>query len=240
MECNCCVNHEDPRGHIMGHKNRISNPPSNLNATFSEMLALAHPTLRYPPTPPQHPVHPIYGLAPPADGYQICSQCHRGFKGHDEDSSRVGPSWPFTKHVCFSDRPNPPDRTFTLGAIQVFGPQRQETRFAVTSPVLAPPPPASATWALYRERMQARPAPTEKMSMPENYRVLHQFIQKEGWLQHVDGKKPHELTALVTIGQNDTLFPRLASHVRAHLECYQPRLKSYHARRLISTRPSAE
>lgn len=85
--------------------------------------------------------------------------------------------------------------------------------------------------------MNSRPPPSEVLALPENYRVLHQFIHKEGWLQHVEGKEAHVLTPLVAIKRGDAQLPGLASHIYAYLEHYQSRLRSYHARRLIGTRP---
>lgn len=235
MECHCCVNHKDPRGHIMGHSDKISTPPKDLNESFAQMLASTHLTLQYPPAPPQYPVPQIYGLAAPMPGYLICSHCHRGFKGHDPGDDSTGPSPSFVGHPCFPGQDNPPERSFTISAVQVFGRQRKETRFPVITSSPTPPPPTA--WTSYQARMRARPSPSETMSMPDNYRILHQFIQKEGWLAHVEGKKPEDLTALVTIKKNDPQLPNLVSHIRAHLDHYQSRLTSYNARRLISTRP---
>lgn len=233
MECNSCIDHEDPRGHLIKHADSAYMLPGNLNETFARMLETTHPTLKYPPIPPQEPVPCIYGLAPPKPDYQICTHCHRGFKGARSDNTHPSPS--FINHNCFGGEPNPSERSFFLSAVQTFTSQRKETNFPVIT--FTPTPPPATIWSSYETRMNSRPPPTELLSVPENYRVLHQFIHKEGWLAHVEGKQPHVLSPLVTIKRDDAQLPGLASHIYAYLEHYQLRLRSYHARRLISIRP---
>jgi hypothetical protein len=75
------------------------------------------------------------------------------------------------------------------------------------------------------------------MAVPDNYRVLDQFLQKEGWLAHVEGLDPVKLQALISLSQNDPLVPDLVKHCAAYLHHHQGTLTSYYARRLISTRP---
>ena len=86
--------------------------------------------------------------------------------------------------------------------------------------------------------MASRPQESNKVSLPDNYRVLHQFLQKNAWIEHLEGTSPETILDLIHLRRNDPLLPKLAMHISAFLSYYQVKLgNDYYLRRLIGTRP---
>jgi hypothetical protein len=46
----------------------------------------------------------------------------------------------------------------------------------------------------------------DQVSIPDNYRVLDQFLQKEQWLEHVKGLQVPTAIQLVSYSVKDTMF----------------------------------
>ena len=199
------------------------------------MLSKEKLKLVYPPRPPKQPVPTIYGLRTPLSSYRVCSSCHRGFKGRDPHNPSAPISRAFDKHVCFSGQPNPPDRDFFESHVQAFEASSRSPYFPVMPPSLTPQ--VESPWTSYRLAMDSRQSAVQTISIPDNYRVVDQFLTKEGWLKHVEGLDPAKLQQLVTLTQHDPLVPYLTKHCEAYLLHHQASLTSYYARRLISTRP---
>ena len=199
------------------------------------MLSKNYPHLVYPPHPPKQSVPPIYGLRQPLPLYRVCKVCHRGFKGRDPSNPSAPASKAFRMHACIFGQPNPSDRTYFESQVQKFEASSHSPFFAVLPP--NPTPQCANAWTQYLSEMKSRPSIAQVMSIPENYRVIDQFLRKEGWLAHVEGLDPINTRALITLSQNDPLVPYLAKHCQAYLSHHQASLTSYYARRLISTRP---
>ena len=199
------------------------------------MLLKEYPGLIYPPIPPQEQIPPIYGLRKPIPLYRICTSCRRGFKGRDPSNPTAQASKAFGKHVCVSGQDNPPDRSYFESDVQSFEASTQSPYFPVLP--FTPTPQPQNPWTKYLSEIKSRPAPTQLMSVPENYRVIDQFLRKEGWLAHVEGLDPTEIQPLVSLSQTDPLVPHLVKHCQSYLHHLQASLTSYYARRLISTRP---
>jgi hypothetical protein len=224
----------DPRAHFVKYHKRKY--PSDMNATIASDLG--EHQLVYPPIRPLSPVQPVYGLAPPKPGYHICNDCHRGFKGDGPSNGSSTASRSFKKHKCIDNDKTTLERTFTIGSVQTFGPgpHGQRSWFPVLATIPAPSP--KNPWTTYQAQIAARPKPELKISVPENYRVTHQFLHRQGWVQHLEGKSPSILQTLVNIKTKDSLLPGLASHIAAFLFHHQKALGDrYTLRRLISTRP---
>lgn len=234
MECGCSIDHHKIRAHFLSRHKGVK-LPRDIDRTFAKMFLKCHPTLVYPPHSPSQPVPPIYGLQKPLPSYRVCTNCHRGFKGVEKTDTKPSASKAFEKHICSRGQPNPPNRTFFQSHVQAFEASTRSPFFPVLSPTLDAPPPSA--WTSYLSDIKSRPSQLQTMSVPDNYRVLDQFLRKEGWLAHVEGLDPVKLQALITISQNDPLLPNLAKHCAAFLHHYQQTLTSYYARRLISTRP---
>jgi hypothetical protein len=88
--------------------------------------------------------------------------------------------------------------------------------------------------------MLSAPRPPAEVSIPDNYRILHQFIAKSRWLEHLEKKKMENIIPLVTITHNDVQMPGLKRHIEAMLSRLQSTLPpgEHFVRRLISTRPT--
>lgn len=230
MSCQASVDHNDPRKHLMS-KHKAIVPPMNVNSTLSEMFMSENLTLTYPPVVPTDPVYPVHGLTKPIPNYKKCDHCSKIYKGGDSNA--------FRSHVCTVGEKNPAHRTFTLTTVQTFHPNN--SRFP-WFPVLeiAMEAVASNRWATYQSQTtRARKAP-EELSVPDNYRTIHQFLHQEGWLTHVEGKNLEMLKTLIDPSNIALSLPKLALHIEAYLNHYQTQIygtHSYHVRRLVSTRP---
>lgn len=189
----------------------------------------------YPPRQPHDPVRPIYGLRRPMACYRICTSCRRGFKGRNPSNPSLAASKAFEKHVCHAGQPNPSHREYIESHVQAFEHHLRSPFFAVLPPTSTQQPPDP--WTKYLSSINSRPTPAHKMSVPDNYRVLDQFLRKEGWLAHVEGLDPSKIGPLISLSQNDPLVPYLAKHCQSYLHHHQESLTSYYVRRLISTRP---
>lgn len=226
VECGTCVNHRKVRSHILEY-HKQTKPSRDLDSSISTAIAEGNLNLSFPPETPIHQVDAIYGLVAPKPGYLICDGCHRGFK----PESRA-----FEKHACQPGFEDPPDRKYSVSHIQTFHSTRGSTRFPVR-PTPSPVHVEGSLWKEYAERMETRPRPSEKMSVPDNYRVLDQFLHKEQWAQEVAGRDPKELRSLINVRADDPQLKNLARHCEAFLAECQSSLQSYAARRVIGTRP---
>ena len=237
MECGCSIDHRKIRAHFLSEHKNVK-LPRDVDANFSIMFAKERINLIYPPRPPPHPIPPIYGLRKPIPSYRICNNCKRGFKGRDVDNPSAPVSRAFDTHVCVPGTPNPPSRTYFESHVQAFESSSRSPFFPVLS--LTPIVRTRDAWTAYQVLMQSRPSTNQTVSVPDNYRVVEQFLRKEGWIEHVHGLEPAQLKTLIHLTRDDPLLPNLVDHCEAYLHHHQTNLKSYYARRLISTRPSAE
>jgi hypothetical protein len=231
VECGCVVDHGKLRTHVMKLHKEL-NPPKDMDVTMGAMLAECYPKLLYPPKHPTKPVLAIYGLVNAVDGYGVCVRCHKGYKIEEGKGSNA-----FSKHVCMEGMVNTAGRTWVVSQVQRFENNTRSPYFAVYTEDERLPIELDDSWGKYQEEMAKRPKPSSNMSVPENYRVLDQFLHKEQWLEHVKGFDAEKLTILVAATSNDPDFPKLGGHCEAYLRHHQNTLNSYHARRLISTRP---
>ena len=231
ITCHRVVNHLDSRSHFTADNKSVP-LPLDFSNTFRTQSLQYYPRLVYPPMVPTQPVAPIYGLHPPQAGVQICHKCHKGYRDTkpEKDQNLSGKS--FRKHLC------PPPYSFTIHPAQRFGPSQTNPWFAVLA--VAPPLSPVNTWTSYRSHLRSMPPPSTELSIPENYRILHQFIAKSRWLEHVAGKDVTKLIPLVTITPSDSKLPGLKRHIEALLVKLQGSLPpgEHFARRLLSTRSS--
>jgi hypothetical protein len=234
VECGCTIDHQKIRAHFVSDHKGIK-LPRDIDNTFAAMFSEQYPHLVYPPSPPCDPVPAIYGLREPLQCYRICTSCRRGFKGRDPSDRSAPISKAFDKHICHSGQPNPSHRIYFESHVQSFERHLRSPFFPVLPPTPTPQPPNP--WTKYLSHMNSRSKPAHTMSIPDNYRVVDQFLRKEGWLAHVEGLDPAKIQHLITLSRDDPLVPHLAKHCQSYLQHHQESLTSYYARRLISTRP---
>jgi hypothetical protein len=219
----------------MKHHKEMS-PALNLQSIFDQWLQERYPEVSYPPIPPVCIVDPVFGLETPQPNFQVCSVCHRAFKGN---ASGVQQSHGFLYHKCSLEAPNPAGRTHALCSAQRFENNTKSSWFSVhVHQAQQPSSPPQSPWESYRSRISMRVPPKDTVSLPEEYRVLHQFLQKERWIDHVVGKDIHVLVELVKIGVKDPQLPYLHRHVHAYLAYEQSMVTGHYMRRLLGTRPS--
>jgi hypothetical protein len=212
-------------------KHKAIVPPRNVNSALSEMFLSEDLILTYPPVIPTEPVHPVHGLIKPISNYKKCDHCAKIYKG--------GESKAFGAHVCVPGEKNLPHRTFTLTVVQTFDPNNSRSPWFT---VLETPTEEAAQnrWATYQSQTSRTRKAPEQLSVPDNYRTMHQFLHQEGWLTHVEGKNLEMLKSLIDPRNSELRLPNLTSHIEAYLTHYQRLIytgNTYHVRRLVSTRP---
>jgi hypothetical protein len=109
----------------------------------------------------------------------------------------------------------------------------------MTSHNTSPPVPHDI-WKEYQAKLASRAPMANVASIPDDYRVLTQFLQKERWLEHVKGLDASVAIELSSFPQNDPIFGSLPRRIHAFLAKYQGRTSNYFLQRLIGTRPSSE
>lgn len=236
MTCRISVDHRMIHPHFRVKRHNSHNPKPDIQQQLDTEILQVYPQgLVYPPAVPSEPVDIIYGLAPPLHDFVRCSECTRWFKSKASSSSS------FRLHQCTKGQPNPHHREQSEPAsVQCFSHTSAPgaIKFAVRIPTA--PQPLISILAQYQQQCANRPLPPSRISLPENHRVLNQFLNKEGWIQCVDGLLPARIFELFQVTLKDAQFPSLSRHIERYLLDVQNSITSYHARRLISTRPSTE
>jgi hypothetical protein len=231
VTCNRVVNYRDARKHIFSDNKHVR-LPLDFSDAFRRTCLECYPELIYPPPVLTEPVAPVFGLLPPQPDVQFCTKCHKGYRDSIPSNDLTKPCKSFKKHGCTLPH------SFTVHFAQRFGPLQTNPWFQVEDIQMETPSPNP--WTEYQARLNARPEAPVELSLPENYRVLHQFLAKSRWLKHVEGKDTTILTDLVTVAPTDTDMPGLKRHVEAFLAKLQVSLPpgEHWARRVLSTCPT--
>lgn len=248
MACGVSVNHEAVAQHYKASSHKMT---PGLHDTLKQVpheIARESPLgLVYPPPTPEGTVDVVFGLAPPLRNAVCCSNCGRWYKGEDN----LGMSESFRRHHCLVTpgtpltgaslaSPEPVTRHISETAdVQQFACATGSPRFRVRLPAAAPQPSMSV-FAQYQQQRAQKPVHPIKVSLPDNHRVIHQFLAKECWVEHLQKQAPAELLKLIYIPAKDPQFPNLARHVERYLLDLQKAKPSTHVRRLIGTRPNTE
>ena len=233
LECKSIINPDRVRDHVMSFHREV-HPDRQLQAQFTAACGLQYGTLTFNPAHPLDPVPVIEGLKLQKD-MQICSVCKRGF-GCDKDRDQRQESRSFKKHVCKKGEENG-ERGFSLWPAQKFG--QNFSWFAVNAENHPPVPPRDI-WQEYQSMKASRAPSASSASIPDDYRVLNQFLQKERWLEHVQGVDGSVAMEICSCPAKDPVFGSLPRRVHAFLAKYQGKSNSYFLQRIIGTRPDAE
>ena len=129
------------------------------------------------------------------------------------------------------------ERGFSLWPAQKFG--QNFSWFAVNAENHPPVPPRDI-WQEYQSMKASRAPSASSASIPDDYRVLNQFLQKERWLEHVQGVDGSVAMEICSCPAKDPVFGSLPRRVHAFLAKYQGKSNSYFLQRIIGTRPDAE
>lgn len=197
----------------------------------AELARIFQGDLVFPTAIPEQVVDAVFGLAQPIRDAKKCSECLKWYKAYDEH----GPSKTFSAHICKSKT----RCVIEVAHVQQFSSRNGAARFRVRIPEVHAP--ASSALAQYqRQRALQSAAELASKAVSENYRIFHQFLRKERWIQYIE---PYTSLALFDLHQltlEDLQFPRLARHVERYLLDMQDKLQNYLVRRLIGTRPATE
>lgn len=231
MACHVSVNHYATKAHFSSPKHKGHKvTPEDLESLAREIVDAFPAGLVYPPVVPAAPVDAVFGLKATRVDYLLCSNCQRWFKGPDPAS--------FHKHACDPRTANPPRNISQTSPVQQFLAPQNSAKFPVRLPAASEP--VLSVFDQYQQQRARRPVKEVRISIPENHRLMHQFLDKEGWLEHLKKQSPVALNELHKITLKDLRFPNLARHVERYLLDLQKKKPSTHVRRLIGTRPNTE
>lgn len=223
IACLGIVNPRDVRAHFVEH-HKAFKTRRDLQQDFNHEILHKHPNLTYHPPLPTEGVEPIYGLVSPLPGYVQCLTCR-----HCYVSRRT-----FDLHRCSNPSPSS-----TPTDVQRFMSHNGSPWFPVESSPSSSPP-LRDLWSLYRQHATPTPQTSNIPAQEENYRVLHQFLHKEAWIQRIQGRNHEDLMAVASYSSKHPIYGTLHKHIGAFLLDMQVVAQPYYIRRLISTRPTEE
>jgi hypothetical protein len=140
----------------------------------------------------------------------------------------------FDKHSCSSAKTN-----WQIVSAQRFIKNTASPWFAVQPPPIVPSAD-NVRWSVYQAQQIVQTSATSHQSYSDEFRVLHQFLRRERWLERVENE-PHEpLMHIASYSTQDTAYGGLHLHINAFLTCAQLALNEPYIRRAIGKRPAEE
>ncbi|KAF5344444.1 hypothetical protein D9756_011280 [Leucocoprinus leucothites] len=224
LKCRSVIDPTNVRKHFQNqHKDFPT--PLDLQDLITEESEECYPGLTNDPARPTEPVHPIDELGPPASNYLLCISCRRCYKNKEI----------FGKHVCNTDSPG---HEVTMAQRWV------QNNSSPWFPVKAPPAKVNTRitpWMIYEQQRRNETTPTDQPAAhTDDFRILHQFLRKERWLEYVEGHLHEDLIPLVQYSSLDVTYGTLRDHIHSFLATIQSSLDTYYLRRIISVRPAQE
>jgi hypothetical protein len=212
----------DIRKHFQRH-HQSDKTKLDIQDVLNKEAKKLYPNLTYLPTQPVTPIPPIYGLQDPVPNYLMCAKCNRCFASKKT----------YGQHSSCG----------TLSDLITTAAQRYiNNTFKPWFPVQATLPPHSDTtscWAVYQSQLSATASSTVPL-YSDDFKVLHQFLHGECWLQHVQGFKHEELIDLALYSTFDTSYGGLHSHIFTLLSNIQSKLDEPLIQRAIGSRLAEE
>lgn len=189
--------------------------------------------LVYPPEPPKAPVPVVGGLLVPDDGRSECDACHKWYGGSFRRHKCIAnPAQASSSSAEKNSRGNPvgphPTQWFTL--YQFFQVTRPES--LVVEPM--------GHYVQYQRQLAAIPKEPLTVTVPDNHRVIQQFLKKEKWLPHVENRPAALLVQLYELAPQDVTFPALLKHVERYMLDSQNNINNFFFKRVIGHRPRTE
>lgn len=221
--CLCCqsiINPKKFRYHF-GRYHKELRTPTTLDADFEEQVLRQYPGLTFQPDLPTCDVPAVYGLQPPipADLCPACRRCYTTKKS-------------LRQNLC-------PGQEAVPTHAQRFIQNSKSPWFSVQLP---PPllPPQRTRWASYQSQRQGAIPAGAPNALTDNFRVLHQFLQRNEWLSKIDGQKHEDLMPLASYSVRDPVIGTLHKHIHAFFASTQQGSNDNYLRRLVATRPAEE
>lgn len=223
-DCRHCIIPDRALEHL-----RKEHSHCKVDTTFSERLKQMFPGLVAEAIHPPETVKAIFGLAISDDKYVVCSHCRRGYvdvsswKHHrckNPDTDLAGGHEHFQSHV----------QTFFRGPRICY--------FPVELPVLVSD--GMNDFDLFKTDFQELAVSPSEIHESEDYRELNQFLQKEGWINHVLGCSPTELSLLTCLPKEGEVLKSAGSDITDLMLNIQTCIGNagYHVRRLLGRRPA--
>lgn len=209
---------------------RQKHPHCKVEATFPAHLDKRFPGLISEAIHPPETIEAVFGLEIPVNKYTICSQCRRGYVDV--------PSW--RRHICRTADTTPvAQHPHFRSYVQTFFRGKK----ICYVPVDVPDSPSGGTngndFDLFKTNFQELGVSDGEIHEPD-YRELNQFLQKEGWINHVSGFSPSELSHLTGLTNNGQDLKCISRDVAALMSKIQTTIGTagYHVRRLLGKRPA--
>ncbi len=224
-DCRYCVNPDRALEHL-----RRDHPHCKVETTFSKHLNQRFPGLLSESIQPPGTIEAVFGLAIPVDKYTVCSRCRRGYI----DVA----TW--QRHVCRSaDTTLGGERPHFSSHVQTFFRAPRIFYFPVELPDSATDGTHGDDFELFTTNFQELAVSDGEIHKPD-YRELNQFLQKEGWINHVSGFSPSELSLLTGLTKDDEDLKSVSRDVTALMSNIQTAIGTagYHVRRLLGKRPA--
>jgi hypothetical protein len=224
-DCRYCINPDRALEHL-----RRDHPHCKVETTFSEHLNGRFPDLLSESIHPAETIEAVFGLAIPVDKYTVCSRCRRGYIDV--------PTW--RRHVCRSaDTSLGGQRPHFSSHVQTFFRAPRICYFPVELPDPASEGTNSNDFELFKTNFQELAVSDGEIHEPD-YRELNQFLQKEGWISHVSGFSPSELSLLTGLTKDGEDLKTISRDVTALMSNIQTAIGTagYHVRRLLGKRPA--
>jgi len=225
-ECRRCVIPNRASEHLHIHHSHCK-----VGTGFCERLCVRFPELVAEVVHPQEVIEAIFGLAIPDKKYIICRRCRRGYlnieswrhhKCRNADADLAGLSEHFSSLV----------QTFFHGPRMCY--------FPVRLPVSASDEVHRNDFDLFKSSFKELALSEDEIHEPEDYREVNQFLLKEGWIKHISGCSPSELSLLTVPPKEDDILKPVARNVIALMSNIQSAIgmAGYFVRRLLGRQPT--
>ncbi|KAF5347917.1 hypothetical protein D9756_010117 [Leucocoprinus leucothites] len=224
LKCRSVIDPTNIRQHFLNQHKEFATP-LDLQDLIAAESEEQYPSLTDAPPRPTEPVNPIEELGPPVMDYLLCTSCRRCYKSKES----------FGKHTCSSDSPQ-----YTISPAQRWVQNNSSPWFPV-KPLPAKRSTQTTPWVIFKEQHRNETSRTEKpAAQSDDFRVLHQFLKKERWLDYIEGHRHEDLMPLVKYSTLDVTYGTLCNHIHSFFSTTQSSIDSYYLRRIISVRPAQE
>lgn len=192
-------------------------------------LSLKYPLLVSESIQPSDTCHAIFGIAIPSNPFLICSRCRRGYVNAQ--------SW--RNHSCKNPQVDLKGGALHFPSlVQTVFPGNKTCYFPIHTPASYAPP--LDDFNLFKAQLSTSELAVDEVVENANYREMHQFLCKEGWISHVAGCTISKVVALVALPSIDDPLREVAPALEGLLSNIQAIISKgvFHLRRLLGRRPS--
>lgn len=222
-DCRYCIIPDRASKHL-----REDHPHCKVDTSFSEQLSQRFPGLAAETIHPAETIEAVFGLAISIKEYTVCSRCRRGYSD----------VYTWERHICRNADTDLAGRCAHFSSrVQTFFRGQKICYFPVEVP---PVSTNSDDFDLFKTDFQEIAVSEGEIHEAEDYRELNQFLLKEGWIDHVSGCSPSELSLLTCLPKEDQVLKSTASDVVGLMSNIQTAIGTagYHVRRLLGRRPA--